>query len=398
MKIAFVTSWYGDKIPGGAEQATRGIAKNLTKQGVKVEILTTCVEAFNSDWNINFHEPGVEMSGDITVRRFLADKRKQRKFDRINCKLMQGQRISHKEEKTFFKEIVNSKELYKYIRNNGDEYDMFLFIPYMFGTTYFGSQIHPEKSIVIPCMHDESYAYMTEIKKMCESVKGLIYLSKPEKKFAENILKVSNTNSQVLGLGVDELQQVQNTKLSDISGEIEKEQYILYAGRKDEGKNIYLLLDYFQKYKEDNKNVPLKLVLIGGGKLKDKSIKKEHTQDVVDLGFVSLEEKSFLMENSLMLCQPSVHESFSIVIMESWLGKRPVLVHEGCAVTKNFCKESNGGLYFNNYEVFNEMINYALNNLDILLMMGENGKKYVQENLMWDIVTNNYIRFIEEIK
>jgi glycosyltransferase involved in cell wall biosynthesis len=338
------------------------------------------------------------MSGDITVRRFLADKRKQRKFDRVNYKLMQGQRISHKDEKTFFKEIVNSKELYKYIKNNGDEYDMFLFIPYMFGTTYYGSQIHPEKSIVIPCMHDESYAYMTEIKKMCESVKGLIYLSKPEKNFTENILKVSNTNSQVLGLGVDELQQVQNTKLSDISDKIEKEQYILYAGRKDEGKNIYLLLDYFQKYKEDNKNEPLKLVLIGGGKLKDKSIKEEHTQDVVNLGFVSLEEKSLLMENSLILCQPSVHESFSIVIMESWLGKRPVLVHEDCEVTKNFCIESNGGLYFNNYEVFSEMINYALNNLDILSMMGKNGKKYVQENLMWDIVTNKYIRFIEEIK
>lgn len=65
--------------------------------------------------------------------------------------------------------------------------------------------------------------------------------------------------------------------------------------------------------------------------------------------------------------QPSKNESFSFVIMESWLCRRPVLVHEGCAVTKNFVSCCNGGLYFGNYYDFQETVKYILNHPDTLI-------------------------------
>ena len=55
------------------------------------------------------------------------------------------------------------------------------------------------------------------------------------------------------------------------------------------------------------------------------------------------------MAAASLLCQPSHNESFSLVIMESWLCGRPVLVSSQCAVTKDFAKRSNGGLYFKDY-------------------------------------------------
>ena len=156
MKIAFVIPWYGENIPGGAETECRTTAENLQKSGIEVEILTTCAKEFLSDWNIDHYKEGVYQVNHITVRRFSVRKRDSALFDSINYKLMHNQKISLKEEEIFIHEMVNSDNLEMYIQEHGQDYDFFLFIPYMFGTTYYGSQIRPEKSILIPCLHDES--------------------------------------------------------------------------------------------------------------------------------------------------------------------------------------------------------------------------------------------------
>ena len=57
-KIGIVTPWFGMDIPGGAEAETRGLALHLVQAGVELEILTTCVKEFSSDWNVNFHKEG----------------------------------------------------------------------------------------------------------------------------------------------------------------------------------------------------------------------------------------------------------------------------------------------------------------------------------------------------
>ena len=47
--LAFVTPWFGEKIPGGAEMELRGLTSHLHEAGVSLEILTTCVISLN-DW------------------------------------------------------------------------------------------------------------------------------------------------------------------------------------------------------------------------------------------------------------------------------------------------------------------------------------------------------------
>ncbi len=159
-KIAFVTPWFGESIPGGAEMETRGITTHLNKSGIEVEILTTCVKEFSSDWNENYYKEGVSFELGMNIRRFKVRKRNTKEFDRVNYKLMKNLPIEKFDEDVYFKEMINSSDLYKYIDLNKERYDLSVFIPYMFGTTYYGCQICPEKSVVIPCLHDESYAYM----------------------------------------------------------------------------------------------------------------------------------------------------------------------------------------------------------------------------------------------
>lgn len=386
MKLAFVTPWYGN-IPGGAESECRTTVENLKKHGVEVEILTTCVKEFLSDWSTNFYKEGTYDLNGVTIRRFMVRKRDTVRFDKINYKLMRNLKISAEEEQIFMREMVNSPNLYSYISEHGTDYDYFLFIPYMFGTTYYGSRIYPEKSILIPCLHDESYAYLEIYKTMFENVKGIIYHASPEKVLANRLYNLSNKQT-VLGEGIDMNFAYEPDRFREKYGI--KNDFILYAGRKEAGKNVPLLIDFFCRYKKHKKN-ELKLVLIGSGTIK---IPSENKNDIIDLGFVPLQDKYDAYAAATFLCQPSLNESFSIVIMESWLCKSPVLVHGDCAVTKDHCIKCNGGLYFNDYYEFEGCLDFYLENPETRKIMAENGMSYVVGNFSWNKVVEKYIEFL----
>ena len=390
-KIAFVTPWFGENIPGGAEMETRGITTHLNKSGIEVEILTTCVKEFSSDWNENYYKEGVSFELGMNIRRFKVRKRNTKEFDRVNYKLMKNLPIEKFDEDVYFKEMINSSDLYKYIDLNKERYDLFVFIPYMFGTTYYGCQICPEKSVVIPCLHDESYAYMESLKNVFSKVSGMIFHSKPELDLAKSIYDLSYCKAENLGEGVD-TETIFNKELFAKKYNIEGP-FILYAGRKDKGKNVDLLVNYFNEYKKKNDN-ELKLVFIGGG---DINIPESIGKSVFDLGFISKEDKYNAYASATLLCQPSNNESFSLVIMESWLCKRPVLVSGRCEVTKNFSIESNGGLYFDNYFEFEKSVNYIVSNPKIADRMGLNGRRYVLDNFAWDVIVKKYTDFFEAI-
>ncbi|MDE7120552.1 MAG: hexosyltransferase, partial [Oscillospiraceae bacterium] len=121
-KIAFVIPWYAEKIPGGAEMETREVTKHLKQAGMDVEILTTCVREFVSDWNQDYYPEGVEIIQDIPVRRFKVRQRDTRIFDEINLKLMNRIQPTPEEEKIFIREMINSPDLYQYIREHQADY------------------------------------------------------------------------------------------------------------------------------------------------------------------------------------------------------------------------------------------------------------------------------------
>lgn len=393
-KIGFVCSWYGDNIPGGAETELRGIVKHLNAKGIALEVLTTCIKQFDSDWNENFYPEGESLVDGIIVKRFAVRKRNVKKFDAINQKLMNKISITTEEEKVFIEEMANSPSLYSYIKIHSEEYSSFVYIPYMFGTTYFGICACPDKAVVIPCFHEESYIHMHIFKEVFEMAKGFIYLSKPEYQLANSIFEFSPSVKQlILGAGVDTGYNSDAERFKRKFGI--NAPFILYAGRKDSGKNINLLISYFAMFKKLNPLNPLKLVLIGGGKVE---LPINIVNDVIDLGFVDIQDKHDANAASLVVCQPSIHESFSIVIMEGWLAKRPVLVHEECAVTKNFVCETNGGLYFKTYYEFQECVLYLMNHNIEATIMGNNGRKYVLSHFSWNVITDKLIKYFAEME
>ncbi len=392
-KIGFVIPWYSEKIPGGAEMELRGLTTHLHQSGVEIEILTTCVKEFASDWNVNHFKSGVEIIHGFPVRRFKVRKRNTSAFDEVNYKLMNGFPVTKDEEMTYISESVSSSDLYKYMKEHSDDYSLFVFIPYMFGTTYYGMQVCPEKTVLIPCFHDEPYVYMDVFKPVFENIAGIIYHAKPEYDLANKVFDLKRVSQAILGEGVYTELEAFPDKFREKFG-VEGD-FIIYAGRKDKGKNVHVLVRYFEEYLK-RRRPDLKLVLIGGGEIELPS-RLVSDGKIVDLGFVDVQDKYNAEAAATLLCQPSQFESFSLVIMESWLCSRPVMVNGQCEVTRHFASASNGGLYFDNYFEFEGCLDYILAHPDVADAMGKNGREFVISKFAWDVIVEAYMKFFGEI-
>ena len=395
-KIGFVIPWYGEDIPGGAEMELRQVTDRLHRAGVELEILSTCIKDAGSDWSRNFHKEGTETaSNGVTVRRFRVGERNAAAFDAVNGKLMKGMRITPAEEDIFLTEMAECSALYSYMKEHSEEYSLFVFMPYLLCTTYNGTKMFPEKSVLIPCFHDEAYAYISRYREVFPKAAGMIFNARPEAELAERLygFSQSGTKTIVMGIGMD----------TDIKPDAEAfrrkfgidSPFIIYAGRKDKGKNVHTLVQYFAEYLK-RRDTDLKLVLIGGGsiELPDELVKQKR---IIDLGFVDKQDKYNGQAAAEYLCQPSKNESFSLVIMESWLCGRPVLVHSGCPVTRNFVSESDGGLYFGDYFEFEGCTDWFLANREKAALMGRNGGSYVRSSFAWDIIVEKYKKFFAEV-
>ena len=119
--------------------------------------------------------------------------------------------------------------------------------------------------------------------------------------------------------------------------------------------------------------------------------------EVLDLGFVPPQDKVDAYAAAVALCQPSLLESFSIVMMEAWLCGTPTLVHARCAVTRDHCLASNGGLFFDDYFEFAEAVDLLRDNPDLRRRLADNGRAYVLAHFTWDRVTANYLRVLERL-
>ena len=124
----------------------------------------------------------------------------------------------------------------------------------------------------------------------------------------------------------------------------------------------------------------LKLVLIGEGRCSSTS------PDVIHLGHQSERTKRDCMAAAVALCQPSVHESLSYVVLESWLAGVPVLVHSDCAVTRKHVVKSGGGFHFDSIEIFRATIAALLSSPALRTRMGASGRRYVRAEYDWSDV------------
>ncbi len=376
MKLALTIPRYDPASAGGAEVLAKGLVEHLAAAGHEIEVLTTC--ARNHVTWANEFEPGLTTVNGIPVRRFLAnDRRDIDTLLELQERILAFDELSFDEEKRWISNGVNSEALYRHLQAVRGQFDAFLFIPYMFGTTYWGAQIVSDRSVLIPCLHDEPYAQLKIYKELFDNAKGIMFNTEPERDLGVEMFDLPDYKIGVVGMGFEPAVEYDAERFRR-TYKI-KDPFILYSGRREHGKNTPLLVEYFRTYKRYNKN-ELRLVFLGSGPLDLQPVDRKY---VVDLGYVPEQDKHDACAAALAFVQPSVNESLSIVIMESWLAGRPVVVHARCAVTSHHARRSQGGLAFNDYFEFEEIVNLLLEQRELARRLAGNGRAYVTGELSW---------------
>jgi glycosyltransferase involved in cell wall biosynthesis len=382
--LAFVVPWYGRDIAGGAEAECRATARALRDRGVPIEILTTCARDHASPW-IDHHPDGMTEEDGLGVRRFKVRPRDPERYGRLQWRLDHGGTLTSFEEEGFVRDSVNSNDLYAYLATERDRY-WYAFIPYCFGTTWEGALVAPERSLLIPCLHDEPFARLKWTRRILRAVRGVCFHVPAERALAEGLAGADAARFHLVGEGVDPPPPGDGERFRRTHRV--HDPFILYAGRKAAEKNTPLLVEYFARYKLTHPGSRLQLVLIGSGGVR---IPPRLSVEILDLGFVSAQDKADAYAAALALCQPSLLESFSLVMMEAWLAGVPALVHGRCRVTRDHCLASNGGLAFEDYFEFVEALELLARDGALRQRMGKAGRAYVLANYTWDRVTDNYL-------
>jgi glycosyltransferase involved in cell wall biosynthesis len=388
MKLAFVVQRYGLEVNGGAELHCRQVAELLSKY-FDVEVITTCAIDYMT-WK-NEYPPGKEVLNGLTIWRFPVDApRDVPKFNRFSEKIF-GKRHTKEDEIQWMKlQGPYSTKLFEFIEKNKEEYDYFIFFTYLYCTTFFGLPLVKKKAILVPTAHDEPPIYLDIFNSLFDTPAAIVYNTEEEKQFVNSKFNNTHILSDVVGVGIDTPKDIQPANFRQKYNI--HNNFIIYMGRIDESKGCKELFDYFLRYKEEI-NSNSKLVLLGKPVMK---IPKH--KDIIPLGFVSEKDKFNGIGASELLIMPSIYESLSMVLMEALMCKKAVLVNGQCEVLKGHCLRSNAGLWYENYDEFKECLNLLLSNGELREKMGENGKKYVEENYSWENVEGKYLNLLAEIK
>lgn len=386
--LAFVVPWFGDEVRGGAELQGWETARELSRRGCRVEILTTCSRSFLHRWDENHHAPGVTEREGITVRRFAVDARDEGRFAAAIQVLLSGAPTNAQLEDAFVRESINSGALYRFIAEYAERY-LFVFTPYLYGTTLAGAAVRPDRSLLIPCLHDEGYAYLGVTRRVLLGVRGSLFFTPEEAAVARQACG-KTPPGRVTGGGIDTHLRGDAGRFREKSGV--REPYVLYVGRLDRGKNTHLLMAYARERARLRAGAE-RLVLLGSGPL---AIPPDEPV-FLPTGVPDEQGKMDACAGALALCQPSVNESFSRVIMESWLNEVPVLVHAGCAVTVGHCRRSGGGLWFRDFLEYSASVDLLAGDPELRRALGEAGRRYVLAECSWDAVCERIVRAVAEL-
>lgn len=388
MKIGFVVQRYGLEVNGGSELHCRLLAEKMSAI-FDIEVLTTCALDYIT-WQ-NYYKPGLTTINNVKIRRFKVDHpRNINKFNHFSKKIF-GKKSTIKEQLEWMDlQGPYCPDLINFLKSNNNSYDLIIFYTYLYWPTFNGLKIAPHKSILLPTAHDEPPIFLDIFKESFSKPKAFIYLTEPEKQFVNNKFNNQDKNSITIGMGVDdfEIHEAVNKSIKEKYSLPQK--YVLYAGRIAEAKGCDHLFEYFINYAK--KDEIISLVLIG----KEIISVPKHPR-IISLGFVTEEDKHYLMNNCELVVIPSEYESLSIVAIEAWQLKKPILANAKSAVLKDHCLQSNGGLYYNNHEEFTLCLDKILKQPNLGHSLGLAGWKYVEKNYNWSAIKQRFSKFIKTI-
>jgi glycosyltransferase involved in cell wall biosynthesis len=384
--ITIVVPWYGRDTAGGAETQARQLAEAIHALGALVEV-------WASDGRDSFAPPapyypaGRDELNGVPIRRFpiTPPSVEPRVPPAVASRGLHATLPAFPDhELRLLASLASSDALLEAVAAEQDG-RQFLFVLYPFPTSFWGALLAGRRAHLLPCLHDEPYARYSTVRWLFRQARRALANSPAERDLALRLYDLPPEQVVVAGEGID-LAPVGDSAAfrarRGLDGPL-----LMYAGRADLSKNVPLLLSYAREYWA-RRGGALRLIRTGRDPM---DVPPALRDLVLDLGDVSTEERHDAYAAADVFVHPSLHESFSIVLMEAWLQGTPALVHSGCAVTRGFAEASGAGLHFGSFGEFAAALDTLLASRELRAAMGRRGRAFVRETCRWDEVARRTV-------
>ena len=387
MRILYTAQRYGETIVGGSEAATRMFAEHLAANGHHVEALTSCAQSY-VDW-ANVYDPGTtELNGVVVHRLPVADIRRPEKFGRLHGWAMGGPKpLPLFQQQRWAKHMgPDIEHIGRWMHANVDRFDLAVFMTYMYTTTTrtLPAAAGRIPTILQPTAHDEPPIWVRLYDSLFRLPDAFIFFTPEERDVVRHRFAIDPAG-ETIGIGID---LIEATSVSEFRAqhELGEDPYLLYVGRIDAIKGSLEAYRFFEAYKARNGG-PLKFVFVGEA-VSDMPLH----DDVVFTGFLDESTKRNALAGALALVQPSRFESFSIVLCESWVQRRPAIVHADCEVMNGQARRSSGAIPYRGFAEFEAAVSLLLERPELADRLGRNGRDYVERSYSWSAVLAGFER------
>ena len=388
MKLAVVVQRYGADINGGAELHARYVAERLSRH-VGVEVVTTCARDYIT-WS-NELPPGADVINGVTIHRFpVRQERDPLDFGRRSKHVFERRHSIRDELQWLASEGPTSPALVAHLRRAAARYDFIVFFSYRYYHAYHGVCATPSRAVLVPTAERDPALGLAISARTFRSVRALMYNSHEERALIQGVARNEHVPGVVVGVGSEVRNDASAARFRERTG-IEG-RFVLYVGRIDENKGCAELFDFFSRYASEISH-GLQLVLAGKAVMEVPA----HPR-IRHLGFVSDQEKYDAMAAADALLMPSYYESLSMVTLEAWAMRMPVLVNGRCDVLRGQVVRANAGLYYESYAEFAEALHLLETKRGLRVALGTNGRAYFERHYTWGVVEGKYLAMLERLE
>lgn len=385
-RIALVCGRFGPDVVGGAESVIAELGTGLQQRGWRVDVLTTTARDGYS-WANELPE-GESTSREMRVLRFRTAPSRPSVRRRLDRMIAIGAPVALPDQYRWINSGVRVPGLYEYVFDHAADYRAIVLAPYMFWGTFACLEVAPERSLLLPCLHDEPHAQLEIFRHVFHGSRGIWFQTEPEMELAQRIFDLPARRA-VIGSGIDAPARYDPEGFRARYG-IDFD-FALYAGRREWGKGWLDLIAHLE-FANRILDEPIHLVTCGVG---DPGRPPKNFR-VVDLGYVSDEERSNAMAAASVYLQPSSLESFSRTINEAWLAGTPVLANASSSVVTMHCERSGAGLLYRDRFEFAESLKLLVQRPQLGRELALRGREYVLRNHRWSDVLDRVERSLEE--